>query len=180
MNERKKFVTLGAIGWVVILITFFVVLPWHDKRKVESTRLKLQFDKLKEVKMLINREAELAVRETFLVGALMNQEEVWYYGRQIVEVQTVLENIAKSKKVKITDTRPVKTSVMREDLGVRKATIRLTATAQDPKKFIEFFVDLDYMPGLLNIEEFSMQRDPKKPKAINFNLCVSTLVKEEK
>ena len=182
LKEReKKIVAAGAVIWGIILLIFFIALPWHDKRKAESSQQKLQLNKLQEIKVLVNREAQLAARENLILGRLVNQKELYPYGRQIVEVQSALEKIAKSKKIKITDTRPVKTAVMREDLGLRKATIRLAAISQNPKVFSDFFVDLDSMPGLLNLEEFHLENDPKKKgKGITFNLTVSTLVKEGK
>ena len=181
LNEReKKFVTVGGIAWAAILFIFVIVLPWQEKRSAEKKKLIADFEKLKEVKMLHNRKARLEVRESALLVQLLNQKETFSYGRQINEVQTMLQNIAKSKGITITDARPDKTALISKDLGVRKATIKLTATAGDPKKFTEFFVDIDYMPGLLNIEEFSMQHDPRKAKGVTFNLTVSTLVKEEK
>ena len=180
LTEReKKFVTYGAVAWGLILLTVFVFIPWHERRQAEKEQLQARFKQLSGVKKLINKRAELAGRESSLISVLLNQSEVHPYGRQIVEVQTMLENTAKRKGLKITDTRPVKTAVISRDLGLRKATIKLTATAGDPKRFAEFLVDLYSMAGLLNIEEFSMQLGPQRAKGINFDLTVSTLVKEE-
>jgi len=181
LTEReRKFVTVGGIAWGLIIITFLVIIPWQRKRSAENRKLNDNFNQLKEVKALINRRAECRSQEAFLVGGLLNQKEIYPYGRQINEVHIMLQNIAKSKGIKITSVRNVKTAVVREDMGLRKAAIKITATVQDAKKFTEFFVDLDYMPGLLNIEEFSMKRDPRKAKGINFNFTVSTLVREAK
>ena len=179
LTEReRKFVTVGGIAWGLIIITFLVILPWQRKRSAENRRLNDDFGQLKEIKALINKKAEYGAGESLFIENLLNQKDIFPYGRQINEVHIMLENIAKSKGIKIASIRNVKTAVVREDMGVRKVAIKITATVQDPKKFTEFFVDLDYMPGLLNIEEFSMKRDPRKAKGINFDLTISTLVKE--
>ena len=179
LGEReKRVVVAGAAVWGVILVVFLLILPGHEKRKAETERLDRQFGKLEEVRRLVNMQAELDAQEKLLLCSLVNEKEILNYGRQVVELQTRLDKMAKSKGIKITDVTPMKTAVMKEDLGVRKATIRLVATAGDAKKLVEFLVDLDGMPGLLNVEEFRMQWDPAKPKKLSFHLSVSTLVKE--